>query len=164
MPASEDAVLNNPNVTRCMFFVKEVLEGVRRNDGYIGRKAKKTGSKPFPIENLAGFVYREDKTITKLVEQLNEMADLNLYKKLKYTTILSWLKENDFLQEAYNEELKKRITLPTEKGAQIGIRSEKRRGQYGEFMVVIYSKTAQEYIVNNIKNILDTGKNGVLPE
>ena len=28
LPAEEDSVLNNPNVIRCMFFVKEVLEEV----------------------------------------------------------------------------------------------------------------------------------------
>ena len=26
LPADEDSVLNNPNVIRCMFFVKEVLD------------------------------------------------------------------------------------------------------------------------------------------
>ena len=35
MPAKEDSVLNNPNVIRCMYFVKEVLEEVKRNDGFI---------------------------------------------------------------------------------------------------------------------------------
>ena len=41
LPAEEDSVLNNPNVIRCMFFVKEVLEEVKRNNGYIGKKSKK---------------------------------------------------------------------------------------------------------------------------
>lgn len=38
MPAEEEAVLNNPNVIRCMFFIKEVLEEVRSNDELIGNK------------------------------------------------------------------------------------------------------------------------------
>uniref|UniRef100_UPI004056D374 hypothetical protein n=1 Tax=Agathobacter sp. TaxID=2021311 RepID=UPI004056D374 len=29
IPVGEDDVLNNPNVIRCMYFVKEVLEAVR---------------------------------------------------------------------------------------------------------------------------------------
>ena len=36
LPADEDSVLNNPNVIRCMFFVREILEEVKRNNGYIG--------------------------------------------------------------------------------------------------------------------------------
>lgn len=38
MPADEDSVIHNPNVVRCMLFMKEILEEVKRNDGYIGRK------------------------------------------------------------------------------------------------------------------------------
>ena len=94
MPANEDSILNNPNVTRCMFFVKEVLEEVRHNDGYIGRKAKKIVKQPFPVENLAEFVYKEDKPITKLVGQFNEMADMDIYKKLRYTTYCSGCEKN----------------------------------------------------------------------
>ena len=40
LPADEDSVLNNPNVIRFMFFVKDVLEEVKRNGGYNGKKAK----------------------------------------------------------------------------------------------------------------------------
>ena len=35
LPADEEDVLNDPNVIRCMYFVKEVLEEVKRNDGSI---------------------------------------------------------------------------------------------------------------------------------
>ena len=38
MPEDEDSVINNPNVVRCMFFVKEILEEIKRNDGYIRTK------------------------------------------------------------------------------------------------------------------------------
>lgn len=38
MPADDDAVLNNPNVIRCMFYVKDILEEIKRNGGKkIGR-------------------------------------------------------------------------------------------------------------------------------
>ncbi len=36
-PRPLGSVINNPNVVRCMFFVKDVLEKIKRNDGYIGR-------------------------------------------------------------------------------------------------------------------------------
>lgn len=34
-PMEEDSVLNNPNVIRCMYFVKEVLTAVKENDGVL---------------------------------------------------------------------------------------------------------------------------------
>ncbi len=155
LPADEDSVLNNPNVIRCMYFVKEVLEEVKRNNGYIGKKSKKSERLDFPIEVLGSFSYKEDKAISKFVEQINEAVDGNVYKKINYRTITQWLKLNEFLQEEHSSELNKTITQPTEKGIKLGIRTEKRTSSRGvEYMLVIYGKQAQEYIVQNIEMIL----------
>ena len=155
LPANEDSVLNNPNVIRCMFFVKDVLEEVKRNGGYIGRKAKKSDKLEFPIETLKSFTYREDKAITRFVDQLNEGLDDNTYKKVSYKQITQWLKANGFLYEEDNLELKKTITMPTQKGLQLGIRAERRNNNSGiEYMLLIYGKQAQEFIVQNIEKIL----------
>ena len=157
LPADEDSILNNPNVIRCMFFVKEILEEVKRNDGYIGKqsKAKKTKKNDFPFEVLSSFSYQEDKPISRFVEQINKSVDGNIYKKVNYKTITQWLKLNCFLQEEYSQEFENTITLATEKGTQIGIRSERRTSSSGrEYIVVIYGKQAQEYIVNNMEKII----------
>ena len=155
LPADEDSVLNNPNVIRCMFFVKDILEEVKRNDGYIGKKAKKSDKLDFPIEMLKSFVYREDKAISRFVDQLNEGLDDNIYKKLNYKPITQWLKLNEFLQEEESLEFKKTITMPTQKGIQLGIRAERRSNSGGmEYMMLIYEKQAQEYIVQNLEKIL----------
>ena len=155
LPADEDSVLNNPNVIRCMFFVKDILEEVKRNDGYIGKKAKKSDKLDFPIEMLKSFVYREDKAISRFVDQLNEGLDDNIYKKLNYKPITQWLKLNEFLQEEESLEFKKTITMPTQKGIQLGIRAERRSNSGGmEYMMLIDEKQAQEYIVQNLGKIL----------
>ena len=45
--------------------------------------------------------------------------------------------------------------MPTEKGSQIGIRSERRISSRGaEYVLVIYGKQAQEYIVQNMEKII----------
>ena len=155
MPAEEDSVLNNPNVIRCMYFVKEVLEKVKQNNGYIGRKPRRLDKPEFPLDTLKSFSYREDKTISKLVEQLNEPIDENVYQKLSYKPISQWLKFNDFLVEEFREDFNKKVTIPTEKGTQIGIRAERRSSARGvEYMRVTYDKQAQDYIVQNMEAIL----------
>ena len=155
MPSDEDSVLNNPNVIRCMFFVKEILEEVKRNNGYIGQKPKKSERLSVSAETLAEFSYKEDKPISKFVEQMNECVDLEVYKKLNYQVITKWLRLNDFLKEEHNQEFNKTVTLPTEKGIQLGIYAEKRRSSGGrDYMVVIYGMQAQEYIVQNVEKIL----------
>lgn len=154
LPAEDDSVINNPNVIRCMFFVKDILEEVKRNDGYIGKRVRKSKKQDFPIENVDSFVYAEDKTITKLVEQINDGIDTTTYSKLKYNQVTQWLKLNGFLKEEKSQEFNKTITLPTQKGLDVGIRAERRIGSRGEYMVVIYGKQAQEFIVQNIKMII----------
>ena len=104
---------------------------------------------------LSSFSYKEDKAISKLVEQINESVDTDIYKKVNYKPIKQWLMLNGFLQEEYSREFNKTITLPTEKGIKLGIRTEKRSGSGGrEYMIVVYGKQAQEYIVQNIEKIL----------
>ena len=45
--------------------------------------------------------------------------------------------------------------MPTEKGLQIGIRAERRSNSRGvEYMLVIYNRQAQEYIIQSMEKIL----------
>ena len=77
LPADNDSVLNDPNVIRCMFFIKEVLTAVKNNGGKINKipKGKKSS---FPLETLNSYKYETDKTITQFVEQLNMNIDNNI--------------------------------------------------------------------------------------
>ncbi len=90
-PVDEADVLNNPNVIRCMFFVKEVMEEVRRNGGYIGKKATRKGRLDFPVDSLTSFVYQEDKSISKVIGQINDVIDTNIYKKISVPMVTRWL-------------------------------------------------------------------------
>ena len=155
LPADEDSVLNNPNVVRCMFFVKEVLEEVKRNNGYIGGRTRKSRKLDFPIEKLKEFSYKEDKAISRLVEQINEPLDKDVFQKLSYKMVVQWLKQNDFLKEEYSQELQKNVTMPTEKGVKFGIYAERRVNSRGvEYARVMYNQQAQTYIIQNMEYIL----------
>ena len=155
LPVEEDSVINNPNVIRCMFFIKDVLEEVRKNNGYIGKKPAKRGKTDFPLEILEIFHYKGDKPISKFVEQINEPLDTDIYKKLGYTVIMKWLKYHGFLKEEYNEKRGKTIKVPTEKGRRLGIRTEEKMSSAGnEYLVVLYNRNAQEYLIQNMEAIL----------
>ncbi|MBR1615934.1 MAG: hypothetical protein IJ673_10725, partial [Treponema sp.] len=102
IPVDTDSVINNPNVIRCMFFIKDVLEEIKRNDGYIGRRPRSNRDNTksnYPFEVLEHFEYTGEKTITKLIDQLNSLADMAIYKKLSYSPVRNWLKENGYLME-----------------------------------------------------------------
>ncbi len=158
MPADDDSVINNPNVVRCMFFVKEVLEEIKRNDGCIGRRPRNNKDRnklEYPLDILKDFRYTGDKTITKLVEQINSLADATVYKKISYNKITAWLKRNEYLSEGYEEGNGKKRTINTEKGISIGIKSERRYHADGTgYNYISYGKEAQEFIVSNMDRIL----------
>ena len=44
-PLTNDSVLNNPNVIRCMYFIKDILKEVYDNGGVISKKNKKYNKK-----------------------------------------------------------------------------------------------------------------------
>ncbi len=158
MPIEDDSVINNPNVVGCMLFVKEVLEELKRNNGFIGRRPrlKKDKSKPdYPLDVLKKYRYERDKTISKLVDQLNDLADTTVYNKITFTPISAWLKQNGYLADEVDDDGNKH-TIVTDKGAGIGIKSELRQSAKGvEYLLIKYGQTAQEFIVSNMDKIMN---------
>ena len=158
IPVDDDSVIKNPNVVRCMLFIKEVLEEVKRNDGYIGRRPRTnrdSSKQEYPLDALKEFRYSEDKSVSRLVDQFNGLTDLTVFQKLTYKPIIAWLKQNGYLRDEQDEGTSKKHTLVTEKGSEVGIKSELRKDSKGqEFIYITYSRTAQEFIVSNMDKIL----------
>ena len=158
IPVDDDSVIKNPNVVRCMLFIKEVLEVVKRNDGYIGRKPRTnrdSSKQEYPLEALKEFRYSEDKSVTRLVDQINNLADMTVYQRITYIPITAWLKQNGYLGEEQTEENGKKRTVVTDKGRETGIKSELRRNAKDqEYVYITYGRTAQEFIVSNMDKIL----------
>ncbi len=153
-PVQETDVLNNPEIIRNMFFVKEVLTAVMNNGGSVGR-APATKKKEFPVEVLSSYKYEEDKTITRLTEQLNTGVNGEEYRKLSYKTITDWLKGSGYLLETVDNELDRRATISTEKGQKIGITHSLETGRTGiQYYRVKYDRTAQEFIVKSLPLML----------
>ena len=158
IPADDDSVIKNPNVVRCMLFIKEVLEAVKRNDGYIGRRPRTnrdSSKQEYPLEALKEFRYSEDKSVTRLVDQINNLVDMTVYQRITYIPITAWLKQNGYLGEEQTEENGKKRTVVTDKGREAGIKSELRRNAKDqEYVYITYGRTAQEFIVSNMDKIL----------
>lgn len=157
-PLEENDILNNPNIIRCMYFIKDVLEEVRRNDGIIGGKRERAEVIPFPIEILDEFEYREDQSITHVLKQIFEpVADLNV-KKISVVKVTSLLTEEGYLLEEKNPETGKTRKVPTVKGKELGIYMVEREYNGRVYQSVTYNKNAQEYIVAMIKKVVAEGE------
>ena len=136
-------VLNNPNVIRCMYFIKDVLLDVYKNN------KKTVYKKAFDYCVLSNFKYENDKTITHLFKQINSLDENS--EPLKFKPIIDWLKENDYLEVIMEDD--KSRTIVTEKGKRMGLRNEYINSRGRVYFAVIYNEAAQDFIVNNLENI-----------
>ena len=156
MSADNDDVMNDPNVIRCMFFIKDVLLALKENGGVIG-KSSGIKKKEFPMESLSGYQFIETKTITRFTEQLNSGINEKEYKKLSYKVITDWLKKNDYLIEKEDNQLNKKVTLTTEKGQAVGISHSLQTSMNGTtYYRIEYDKMGQEFILQNLSEIINS--------
>ena len=154
-PLENDDVLNNPNIIRCMYFIKDVLEEVRNNGGMVGGKNGKEPTLPFPTEILEHFTYIEDKSITHVLNQIYEpIADMNV-KKVSVVKVTAALKEDGYLLDEPNPETGKTRKVPSAKGKELGIYLVEREYNGRMYESVTYNKNAQEYVVELIRKLAE---------
>ena len=70
-------------------------------------------------------------------------------KKFSAAKINLWLLEQGFLKTIKLANNKQRRT-PTHQGSEIGIFTEERFGQYGKYIAVLFSPSAQQFVYDHI--------------
>lgn len=156
--ADENDIINNVRISRCLFYVSDILRQVIDNDGQIAYKSKTPGSKKLPFcvseEALSGFEFSSlPMPISTIASRLSDLVDENVYKKMDYKKIRDWLVSLDMLAEGTMPNGKTSF-IPTESGIAAGISMEVRTGRNGNYSVVVYNLEAQQFIIDNIEAIL----------
>lgn len=149
----DDSVLNNVRLARCFFYVSDVLGQVIANGGVIGGRPK---LQPFAVdaEQLAKVqISQEPVRVTQLVEMISTAIDNPQMKKLSTTVITNWLLEKGFLEKQTDAEGKSR-RVPTQNGLMLGLSTQTRQGQYGEYQAVFYNAAAQQFVLDNLGAML----------
>ena len=150
-PLTNDSVLNNPNVIRCMYFIKDILKEVYDNGGVVSKK-NKNYNKKFDFQLLNKYKYIENKSISKIVRQINELITDASMEPLKAKPIITWLKDNGYIIHGVINNLEGSII--TEKGKSIGMYNEIQTFQNRTYIALLYNEKAQEFLINNLKYIL----------
>ena len=156
----EDSSLNNIRLARCFFYVSDILGKVIANGGQIGGKPKLRAFAITPEQISRIQVSLEPIRVTQLVEMISQAVDDPLMKKLNTTVITNWLLEKGFLEKQTAPDGKSR-RVPTENGLRLGMSTQIRQGQYGEYQAVFYDAQAQQFVLDNLAAILeemDSGK------
>jgi len=150
----KDTVLNNIHLSRCFFFVSDILRQISENGGVVGQIRRST----LPPFSLLSDMHDqieitvEPTMIKRFTDRINSLVDVCAMQKLKVTALTSWLVINGYLcEEMINDKKRK---APTKQGEKSGILSEPREGQYGSYLAILYNENAQRLLVSNLDQII----------
>lgn len=151
-------VINNVRLSRCFFFISDVLRQVIDNGGLTSQaSAKKSKKLPFslPYEKRSSFAFSEIPIpVSEIAKRLNLLADNENMQKMPYAGITSWLSEIGMLRQETLPSGSK-TKRPTADGIKLGITTEERTGTQGTYQVVLYNVQAQHFIIDNLDAIID---------
>ena len=151
----EDSVLNNVRLARCFFYVSGVLQRVIDNGGMVSAVNAAKPAFSITAQQLAGVM------LPGYPLRITEFADLLLsatnnpgMKRPSPTAMTNWLLEQGLLEKVKRADGKLH-RVPTEAGRQIGMFTEIRQSQYGEYEAVFYSSEAQKYLLEHLAEIFE---------
>jgi len=151
--ASENDTINNIHISRCLFYVSDVLRNLIENNNNPQKKKNSKISFSVTPQQLADNVFDDNPiTVTEITKKLNNLIDTEEMKGIKTTSITNWLIKINML-EYLADENGKNHKIPTKNGIQVGITTQERLGMYGSYKVVLYDSNVQQFILDNIDTI-----------
>lgn len=152
-PIKDDDIINNVRLSRCLFYVSDILRQVVDNGG-INKPTKHLVPFSISSEQLLSFAYSDVPiAVSEIAKRINALINTDVMRKITYKDLTNWLISVDMLAEETNSEGKTR-KRPTANGREIGISTEIRTGQNGTYTVVLYDKSAQQFIIDNLESVI----------
>lgn len=158
----ENEIIRQVRISRCLHYVSEILEQVIRNGGTSSKKKlSNREKKPFFItdQQLEKYPYSDiPVSVSEIARNINTLIDTETMRSISYKDITAWLIQVGALQETENKEGKRR-KYPTAAGKDLGITCQERDNGFRTYQVILYDKSAQQLIIDNMALILDLKRN-----
>lgn len=157
---ADDDMVNNVRITRCLYYVSDILRQVIANNGVIEKKPSSSGKKSgffMTDEQRTAFtVFDHPVYLRDLVEKVNMLTEINNCKKFAAKWVTAYFVSIGLL--VVDEELGSKFA--TEAGRELGIVSERKRSPYTpkDYWTNLYSPEAQRFIIDNIEAITEYAK------
>lgn len=155
-PIPDAEVVNQVRISRCLFYVSDVLQRVIDNGGTVEKRVK-TKKVPFYLDARTREQVDISETpisVSEITRRINQQIDSEAMMPLKYHSITSWLLDAGLLTQVIGLDGKTK-KQPTSAGNQIGIRLEHRTSMHGAYDVVVYSAQAQQLLLDNLDGIAE---------
>lgn len=150
----QDAVLNNVRLSRCFFYVSNILQQIIENGG-IDKQVKKSHKNNFYITNKQKNSLEISTTacyLSDMVDKLNAVTNTNNCKKFQQKWLSEWLVHKGFMEEYIDNNKKRKKT--TTYGESIGLKTEIRSSVHGSYPVTLLNANAQRYIIDSIDTVI----------
>lgn len=155
-------IINNVRLSRCFFYVSDILRQVIENGGVVGKqkKAEKPTKIPFALSYQQREKYNYSEipiSISEISRRINSLIENEKMSQMKYGSITGWLTQIGMMELA-SSVTGRQTKAPTSAGRELGISTELRAGMNGEYTAVLYNRHAQQFIIDNLDAILEYEK------
>ena len=152
---SDEDVVNNVRLSRCFFYVADVLRQVIDNGGISPQKKPKKEPFAISISQRSSFDYSTTPIpISEIASRINALSTHKNMATLGYAAIRDWLISLGMLEETIDGSGNS-VKRPTPHGESIGMQLDARTGNNGQYFVVVYNLDAQHFILDNLDAIID---------
>ena len=156
-PIPDGDLTNHVRLSRCFFYVSDILRRIIENGGITApevrtTRQKKTEKQDFVLSEEARATLQasdDPVSVSEIAKRLNELIDQETTKKISAAKINQWLLEQGLLKTIKLANNKQRKT-PTHHGSEIGIFIEETVGRYGKYIAVLFSPSAQQFVYDHI--------------
>lgn len=149
--AKEDDIVNNVHISRCLFYVADIL------GKQAERKPKSNRNTPFDFSALQidRYNYVDAISISAFARELQKLLPENM-QSVSYNSMTKWLLQKGLLQESAQNSDGHTYKVATPKGNSIGIYSEERESNGRHYMGTLYNRDAQKFLIEHIEEIANT--------
>ena len=152
-PVREDDIVNNVRLSRCFFYVSDILQKIIDNGGI----SCGSGISPYILsaDQLSKFAYSDIPiTISDMADRINALMPNKFMPRITHRDISNWLIHIGALCEQ-KEQNGKNSKRPTQRGYSVGITTENRTSSRGDYVLTVYNRLAQEFIIKNFTAVME---------
>ena len=145
---NESDIVNNVHISRCLFYVADIL------GTYSEKKPKPSSLKNTPFISsavqIAGYNYTDAISLSAFAKEIEKLIPENM-KTISYKSMVTWLLQEGLLIESDPYRDGRIYKIASEKGNRIGIYSEDRERTSGHYLVTLYNREAQRFLLEHLE-------------
>lgn len=147
----EDDIVNNVHVSRCLFYVADML------DKLSDRKVRPLSARKAPfnpsVVQIEKYNSEDIVSISTFAREIAKLIPENM-QNISYKSMTTWLIQRGLLKDSEPNDEGKIYKIATESGERLGIKTQERLSESGtHYLLTLYNRNAQRFLLEHIEEI-----------